>query len=126
MSAGELRLPDDQLERLADLVAERLAGAAPMPRAAQLVDARTVAAAIGRSAEFVRDHADELGVIRQGTGPRPRLAFNLDRAMSAWASRDERERSHGASSRVSAGRRVRRAHPSSGTSVDLLPIRGRQ
>jgi ABC-type amino acid transport substrate-binding protein len=124
---SEVRLPDDQLERLADLVVERLRGAGlASPRPRSFVDAHAVAAAIGMSVDFVREHADELGVVRQGVGVRPRLRFDLERALSAWDARQAGERSDAAEVPTAAGAPRRRRRPASGTGVELLPIRGPQ
>lgn len=70
---------DDALDRLADLLAERLAvrlsGLAP-GRAEPLVDAAEIARVHGKTRTWVYEHAGELGVVRLGSGPRPRLAFS--------------------------------------------------
>jgi hypothetical protein len=68
-------------DRLADLVAAKLRGfvadlAAQAPELRQLVDAHAVARLTGMSAQWVYDHADELGAIRAGEGARPRLRFD--------------------------------------------------
>src|SRR5688572_23491088 len=88
------RLHPDDLEALADLVVRKLLSAresaAPLvsPRAPVggrddcgeagpvLLTARQVASRYGVSAEWVRDHQGELGVVRLGDGPRPRLRFD--------------------------------------------------
>lgn len=41
-----------------------------------LIDASEMARRLGRSRDFVYDHADELGAIRYGDGPRSRLLFD--------------------------------------------------
>jgi len=64
-------------EHLADLLEHR-------PRV-RLVDAATLAAALGVSRDFVYAHANELGGERIGSGPRGRLRFNLDNALAAYA-----------------------------------------
>jgi hypothetical protein len=70
---------DDALDRLADLLAERLAvrlsGLAPA-RAEPLVDAAEIARLHGKTRSWVYEHAGELGAVRLGAGPRPRLAFS--------------------------------------------------
>lgn len=70
---------DDALDRLADLLAERLAlrlgGLAPA-RAEPLVDAAEIARLHGKTRTWVYEHAGELGAVRLGSGPRPRLAFS--------------------------------------------------
>ncbi len=69
--ATEILLADCQLERLADLLAERLANSAH----GELIDAAELAKRIGRSREFVYDHAAALGAVRLGAGARPRIMF---------------------------------------------------
>jgi hypothetical protein len=54
---------------VADLVAQ-------VPETGQLVDVNTVARTTGMSVRWVYDHADELGAIKAGDGPRPRLRFD--------------------------------------------------
>lgn len=87
MSAARLH-PDD-LELLADLIAERLR---PEPEPV-LLTAQQVAERFGLSAEWVRDNASDLGVIRIGDGPRPRLRFEAEVVLSALRSREEGRRS---------------------------------
>ena len=86
-----LTLTDDQLDALADAVAERLEskvsnalGTSPQG----LVDAQTVADALGLGRETVYDHAGELGGVRIGDGQRPRWRFNLQTATDAWKPSD--------------------------------------
>ena len=73
---------DDALDRLADLLAERLAlrlsGLTPV-RAEPLVDAAEIARLHGKTRSWVYEHAAELGAVRLGSGPRPRLAFSPTR-----------------------------------------------
>jgi hypothetical protein len=109
-------------QRTADLVLERLTGGSAAPG---LVDARTVADALGISAETVRDHADELGVVRLGpTGPnrRPRLRFDLAQALAWQAARSTGGRSQSSDPPVSSGTRRAKATPT----VELVPIRSPQ
>jgi hypothetical protein len=51
------------------------------------------AALLGRSVDFVYDHADELGAVRVGDGPRPRLLFPTDPVSSGDFRRDSGETS---------------------------------
>jgi hypothetical protein len=72
---------DDALDRLADLVADRLAarlgGLTPGPdRPEPMVDAAEIARLHGKTRSWVYEHAGELGAVRLGSGPRPRLAFS--------------------------------------------------
>ena len=70
---------DDALDRLADLLAERLAvrlSALAPTGADPLVDAAEIARLHGKTRSWVYEHAGELGAVRLGSGPRPRLAFS--------------------------------------------------
>jgi hypothetical protein len=73
---------DAALDRLADLLAERLAvrlsGLTPA-RAESLVDAAEIARLHSKTRSWVYEHAGELGAVRLGSGPRPRLAFSPTR-----------------------------------------------
>ncbi len=81
MTDAFIRLDDDQLERLADLVAQRL-GRTTSARS-PLVDARELARLLGVSRSTVYDHARDLGAIRIGAGERGRLRFDPEVAMRA-------------------------------------------
>ncbi len=71
---------DDALDQLADLLAERLVvrlkGLTPPAPAEPLVDAAEIARLHGKTRTWVYEHAGELGAVRLGSGPRPRLAFS--------------------------------------------------
>jgi hypothetical protein len=77
---------DDALDRLADLLAERLAvrlnGMAPS-RGEPLVDAAEIARLHGKTRSWVYEHAGELGAVRLGSGRRPRLGFSPVRVAAA-------------------------------------------
>jgi hypothetical protein len=117
------RLHPADLETLADLVADRLAerlGASPGPADA-LLTAAQVARRFGVTAEWVRDHAGELGAVRLGDGPRPRLRFALEdvtRALQPTTTLESDSPADGASTR-----RHRRRARGEGANVELLPIR---
>jgi Phage integrase, N-terminal SAM-like domain len=73
---------DDALDRLADLLAERLAARLGLLTPAQrepLVDAAEIARLHGKTRSWVYEHAGELGAIRLGSGPGPRLGFSPGR-----------------------------------------------
>ena len=125
MSAPARMHPAD-LELLADLVAERLAarldarsGSAP----AELVSAADVARRFGVSAEWVRDHADELRVVRLGDGPRPRLRFDVAKVADRLAACSPSE---GSETPDPAPRRRSplRARPATASERPLLPVEG--
>lgn len=122
------RLHPADVEAIAALVAAHLAAdlerlldgqAAPTT---ELVAAAEVARRFGVTAEWVRDHADELGAVRLGDGPRPRLRFDL----AAVAERFPRSGSEGSGGGDPAPRRRSPGHGRrvAGTGVALLPIEG--
>jgi hypothetical protein len=70
---------DDALDRLADRLAERLAArlsGLTSARAEPLVDAVEIARLHGKTRSWVYEHAGELGAVRLGSCPRPRLGFS--------------------------------------------------
>jgi hypothetical protein len=70
-------MSEDPIDQLASRVAEALLAADGPPPTKRIVDARGVAETYGVSRDFVYAHADELGAIRLGSGPRARLRFDL-------------------------------------------------
>lgn len=84
--------PED-LERLADLVAERVVERLNGPRARRLVSASELAQVLGVSRATVYQYGDLLGARRLGSGRRSRLRFDLDAALAAWTSREDSRRS---------------------------------
>lgn len=109
------------VEAIAARVVEML-GVGTAPR--HLVDAATLAQVLGVSRDCVYDHADELGGERIGDGPRARLRFDLDTALSAWTPRSVSRESPPAQTPVDTGSSARRKRRRLGTSRELLPIRG--
>jgi hypothetical protein len=97
---------------LATAIADAISDHAPRPAPAPLATADEAAAALGVTADYVRRHADELGALRVGDGPRPRLRFDLDRARAALAPKP-------APATPTRLRRASRPHQP----ADLLPIR---
>jgi hypothetical protein len=70
---------DAALDRLADLLADRLAvrlGGLMPEQSEPLVDAAEIARLHSKTRWWVYEHAGELGAVRLGSGPRPRLAFS--------------------------------------------------
>ena len=98
---------------------------AQMMRAREpLVGVREIAEYLSVNPSWVYEHAAELGARRLGDGPRARLRFSVaevDECLSACsASRESALPEPG----PQAALRPRRRRPL-GTSVELLPIRGR-
>lgn len=88
----------------------------------QLVDAAELALVLGVSRGWVYENADRLAAVRLGSGPRARLRFDparaVERLSACTTSRrpDQPEPSQPSRSRSQPSR-------SSGTNVELLPIR---
>jgi len=76
----EITLSRESVEALADALAERLRGSAPSH---DFIDAAEVARRLAVSRDYVYEHADELGAIRIGNGPRARLRFDPERIAAA-------------------------------------------
>jgi hypothetical protein len=89
-----------------------------------LVDAATLAAYLNVERSWVYEHADELGARRLGSGPRARLRFSIaevdQRLTTCTRSRESRSPDPAPLAALRPRRRRRM-----GTSVALLPIRGR-
>ena len=72
---AESLLDHSSIEAIAREVAQLL-GREDYPGAHGLLNARQVAARFNVERSWVYAHADELGVVRLGQGPRPRLRFD--------------------------------------------------
>ena len=114
-----------ELDALAEAVATRVLAqlraepAAPPSQPAGLADAATLARALGVTPAYVYANSGKLGAVRLGSGPKPRLRFDVGEAVKAHTGR-ESERPAPAALQT-AKPRPRRAASSAG----LLPIRGR-
>jgi hypothetical protein len=73
--SAESRLDHSSIEAIAREVAQ-LIGRDDQPGARGMLTARQVAARFNVERGWVYEHADELGVVRLGRGPRPRLRFD--------------------------------------------------
>jgi hypothetical protein len=78
-------LTDEDCRRIADSLFERLEerGAVSVPNPdpqSRLVDAATLARELNVSRAYVYEHANELGMVRLGGGPKPRLRFDVEKA----------------------------------------------
>lgn len=129
--AGDLR------EAAWDPRSEGISGMTPLPAKTMcarepLVGVRELAKYLSVNPSWVYEHADDLGARRLGDGRRARLRFSIaevDARLSACSSGrrsgapdDGPERASQAGSRPRARTRKRGRL---GTSVELLPIRGR-
>jgi hypothetical protein len=84
--AGKNGYEDEALDRLAEEVARRLAarlGGLMPGQTEALVDAAEIARIYGKTRSWVYEHAGELGAVRLGNGPRPRLAFSPGRVAAS-------------------------------------------
>ena len=107
-----LAVPDELVERIAQRAAEMVLDTLRTTAPDELVDAASVAAALGCSRDWVYEHADELGGRRIGDGARPRLRFDLHTALAAWQP----------SSTESPARATPRRRRSSNGHTNLLPV----
>jgi hypothetical protein len=82
-SAG--RSGDPSASRSADRSARQPADRSADPAPDALWTARRVAAHYGVTPTFVYHHADELGCLRLGAGPRPRLRFDPRTVRERWS-----------------------------------------
>lgn len=106
-----------------DTIAERAAQFLREPNpGTRLVDAEDLARRHGVSRSFIYEHAEELGVIRLGAGPRPRLRFDPELALRAFADRRQDKNPGEEAGRRRA--RGRHAGPVAIHAAPLLPIRG--
>lgn len=75
----EMHLSHESIEALAGRLAELLGGASPTPACrgeGEMITAVEVARRWGISRRWVYGHAEALGAMRLGAGPRPRLRFD--------------------------------------------------
>jgi hypothetical protein len=82
-----------------------------------MVDARTLAATLDVSVDFIYAHADELGGKHIGGGSKPRLRFDLNAVLEA---RQDPAKATQPAEQPSRSRRRR----ASSQGVCLLPVRG--
>lgn len=92
MRRAAAELTPEAIEQIAHRVAELLRQHQPGRAAAsnasgQLLDASQLARQLGLTRAWVYEHADELGAITLGDGPRPRLRFDPETAAQALQAR---------------------------------------
>lgn len=128
------RLHPDDLAALARLVADELAdrvlaqfsGAVNGGRAlthSRLLTAAEVGELVGLNREAVYRKADELGAVRIGTGPKPRLRFDAERVAAALATCSASRESSQQNLPRRQRSRQRQSRNTSGA-IPLLPVRG--
>lgn len=113
-----MTLNQDDIEMLALRVAELLEQRGARRASGGLVDAAELARRLGTDRSWVYSHAEELGAIRLGTGPKARLRFDPDAAILQARLGDQGEQGEAkkAPRKRNRPRRVRK--------VALLPING--
>jgi hypothetical protein len=128
-SANGDRLAEQIAELLAPRMAELLlphvlaALSAPAPAASRLVDAAELAGLLGVSRAWVYEHREELGAQRIGSGPRPRLRFDVETARAAFLCSSGND-SQAAGSPSTADDRARSARRRTGRRPTRLPVPG--
>ena len=100
--AGALAALTGRERLLVDATAERVVELLRGEPSGALLSAQALADKLGVSRAYVYEHADALGAIRLGDGPRARLRFDLETARAAGICSAG---SHPASSIASAGAR---------------------
>ena len=80
------RLAPEDIDAIAERVVELLRDD-PTPVSGGMVDAATLAKALGVKRDYVYSHSDALGGIRIGDGDKPRLRFDLEAATAAHRDR---------------------------------------
>jgi len=121
------RLHPADVEAIAQRVAELLHTVHEAPTSRndhQLVTAHELARMFGFTRGWVYANADPLGAARLGDGNRPRLRFDPDIVRERLASCSPNRRSPAAEASAPAAHPRRRAPCASGSTTDLLPIRG--
>ena len=111
------------VEAVARRVVELIRGEGDSSSARGLVDAATLAAELGVERSWVYTHRDELGVIRLGTGSKPRLRFDVEAARAVLA-RFRGKGPHKPKPPTPASSSIRPRRQRMGSSPPLLPIKG--
>lgn len=117
MASNRIKLDPETVEVVARRVIELLGRHAP--ESVELLDAAELAQHLGVDRSWVYTHAIELGAIKLGGGPRPRLRFD-----PSLVAKRIRKTARG---QDTAGPGPRRRHPQplgDGDGPPLLPIKG--
>jgi hypothetical protein len=87
-ASGVSGLTRDDVEAIAaataQAVADRVLDLIDARQTNRLVDARELADVLGVDRDWIYAHADQLGAVRLGKGPRPRLRFDLAGAVVSF------------------------------------------
>jgi predicted DNA-binding transcriptional regulator AlpA len=89
-----------------------------------LIDAQEVARLTGRTREWVYDHQGELGAIRLGSGPKPRLGFDPARVLAHMDRADDPTPVTVPAAANPSRRRQRAGRTAAG--AELLRVRGHE
>jgi len=111
------------VEALARRVVELIRSEGTTPVARRMVDAGTLARELGVERSWVYAHRQELGGVKLGTGPKPRLRFDVETARELLASSTSKEW-RTPQTPVAADGSSQRHRQRSGSGPRLLPIRG--
>lgn len=119
MASARIKLDPPTVEAIARRVVEILEQRGLQSR--ELVDAAELARRFGIERSWVYSHAIELGAVKLGSGPKPRLRF--DPQIAARVLRRAGEQTT-ADPPARSGKRADRPSAGGGSEVRLLPIRG--
>jgi hypothetical protein len=119
MESKRIKLDAETVEAVARRAVELLTAHALQKR--ELVDAAELARRFGIERSWVYTHAIELGAVKLGSGPKPRLRF--DPQIAARVLRRVGEEP-AADPPARSGERAGQPSVSGGSGVRLLPIRG--
>jgi hypothetical protein len=119
MASARIKLDPPTVEAIARRVVEILERRGFQHR--ELVDAAELARRFGIERSWVYSHAIELGAVKLGSGPKPRLRF--DPQIAARVLRKAGEQT-AADPPARSGKRADRPSAGGGSEVRLLPIRG--
>jgi len=120
MASPRIKLDPQAVEAIARRVVEILERKGLQER--ELVDAAELARNFGIERSWVYSHAIELGAVKLGEGPKPRLRF--DPQIAARVLRKVGDES-AADPPARSGKRAGQPSASGGSGARLLPIRGR-
>jgi len=120
MESKRIKLDAETVEAIARRAVELLEARGHQKR--ELVDAAELARRFGIERSWVYTHAIELGAVKLGDGPKPRLRF--DPEIAARVLRRVGEES-AADPPARSGERAGQPQRGRGSEVSLLPIRGR-
>jgi hypothetical protein len=119
MASVRIKLDPPTVEAIARRVVEILERRGLQSR--ELVDAAELARRFGIERSWVYSHAIELGAVKLGSGPKPRLRF--DPQIAARVLRKAGEQT-AADPPARSGKQADRPSACGGSEVRLLPIRG--